>query len=447
MTARPLTLSLLALTVAIPVLGATLADRLRDEKYLQNLRREARVLGRAAMPAERSGDLLDVRCVLHAHSALSHDSRGKEAEIVAAAKATGTRAVFMTEHPTPGRKWLTEGLRGEKEGVLFVPGAELSDGLLVWRGEQARWEPGMKAAGVLESLRDTDGVAFIAHPEERKTDADWELPAYQGMEIYNTHADAMDSGFEKVLEELRTESPLKILQTLGTIKKFQQEAFAAIFDEQAQILKRWDALNVRYLPEGRRVVGIAGNDSHQNVGVSFEVGEELIIKDALGKQVGSVPAKKLPFFLLGGLAANPDNLTYTFDPYEVSFRYVGTHILAPEATEAALFEALRNGRAYVSFDWLANPSGFRYHAATAGGGTVEMGGAVKAKERPTLSVRPNMPCEIRLLRNGERIATAEAGELSHVVEEPGVYRVECWVKIAGEARPWIYSNPIYVTAD
>ena len=271
------------------------------------------------------------------------------------------------------------------------------------------------------------------------------------MEIYNTHADAMDSGYEKALEDLRKENPFKILQTLGTVRKYTQEAFSALFDEQVETLKRWDGLNQRHLPEGRRVVGIAGNDSHQNVGVAFEVKNgDLIIKDALGKTVGMIPGSKIPVFLLGGLTASPENSTYSFDPYEVSFKYVGTHLLAPEVTEGALFDALQAGRAYVSFDWIANPSGFRFSGASEEGaeGTIEMGASVKASNRPVFTVRPNMPCEIRLLRNGERVAHAEEGaELTHSVKEPGVYRAECWVKIAGEPRPWIYSNPIYVTAD
>ena len=29
------------------------------------------------------------------------------------------------------------------------------------------------------------------------------------------------------------------------------------------------------------------------------------------------------------------------------------------------------------------------------------------------------------------------------VAAAGVYRVEGWLKVDGEERPWIYSNPIY----
>jgi len=431
------------LLLGAPLGAATLAQRLADEQYLQGLRRDARRLSRAAMPGERSGDWLDVRCVLHAHSSLSHDSQGTPEEITAAAKAAGVRALFMTEHPTADRKWLTQGLAGERDGVLFVPGAELSDGLLIWRGHQAGWEPGMKAAQALERLKGTDGVAFIAHPEMRKADADWDaLPEFTGMEIYNTHADATDSDYTAVLGNIRNENPFRLLTLLNTVKKYQQEAIAAIFDEQAAVLKRWDGLNEKFLPTARRVVGIAANDSHQNVGVRFEVTDNgVAVRDALGKLLTELPRSRIPVFLLG----RPGTRTnYQFDPYENSFRYVSTHLLAAEAREAPLFAALQQGRAYVAFDWMADPSGFRF-VARHGERTAEMGESVPASAAPELWVKPNMRCEIRILRNGVALRQEEGEELRLPVTEPGVYRVECWVPIGGEKRPWIYSNPIYVT--
>ena len=39
---------------------------------------------------------------------------------------------------------------------------------------------------------------------------------------------------------------------------------------------------------------------------------------------------------------------------------MSTHIIAPELTEAALRDALRAGHAYVSHDWMCDPSGFRF---------------------------------------------------------------------------------------
>jgi hypothetical protein len=433
----------LVLAAALPLAAATLAERLRDEKYLQGLRRDARQLTRAAEPSERAGEWLDVRCILHAHSSLSHDSHGTPEEITAAARTTGVRAVFMTEHPTADRKWLTQGLAGERDGVLFVPGAELSDGLLLWRGQTAAWEPGMRAAEVLRALQGTDGVAFIAHPEMRKAEADWEsLPPYTGMEIYNTHADAVDSDFTAVLGNVRSENPFRLLTMLGTVKKYQQESFAAIFDEQTAVLKRWDDLNRKFFPTGRRVVGIAANDSHQNVGLRFEVTEAgVTVRDALGKVLTELPKTKIPTFLLGRPGTT---VPYQFDPYENSFRYVSTHLLAAEVKEGPLFTALQRGRAYVAFDWMADPSGFRF-TAQAGERSFEMGDDAPVAAAPELVVRPNMACDIRVLRDGAPFLRQEGRELRAPITEPGVYRVECWVSIGGETRPWIYSNPIYVT--
>jgi hypothetical protein len=436
---RPAVCGLLLVCAATTaVAGSSLKQRLEPE-YLTMLRKGARRLQRVATPSPKSGEYLDVRCVMHAHSGLSHDSRGNQAQLVAAAKAAGVRAVFMTEHPQADRKWVTEGLRGEKDGVLFVPGAELSDGLLVWRADKADFEPGMKAGPVIERVKGAGGVAFVAHPEQRKQDSDWELPAFDGMEIYNTHADAEDSSYEDLLSGLKGGSPLQILTLLSTLKKFPKESFAAIFDEQSPTLKRWDRLNAEYLPSGRRVIGLAGNDCHQNVGISVEqAGDNLVVKDALGKSVGMFPAKNVPVFLLAG-----GGLSHTFDPYEVSMGYVSTHVLAIEVTEEALFAGLLRGRAYVAFDWMADPSGFSYTAA-AGGKSIDMGGDTDLADAPVLAAKTSAPCELRLLRNGEEVQRVEGKELSFTPKQAGVYRVEAWVRMGEEPRPWIYSNPIYV---
>jgi hypothetical protein len=443
MTRRLLPIAAAAL-FALPALAAsTLAERLSEEA-LKALRRDSRQFRQTVAPAERSGDWLDVRAVLHAHSRLSHDSVGTEAQLVAAAKAAGVRAVFTTEHPTPERKWATDGLRGEKDGVLFVPGAELSDGLLVWRDDGTRWKPSAKAGEVLQALQGTGAVTFVAHPEGRETDADWELPAFHGMEIYNSHADAMDSGYEEFLASFRKESPLKLVSMLNTLKRFPKESFAQIWDEQVEVLKRWDRLNEGFLAGTRRVVGIAANDSHQNVGVSFDATEEgLAIRDALGKTVGEVPKEKLPVLFLGTLKPGSTILAHTFDPYEVSFGYVSTHLLANDVSEAALFDALLTGRAYIAFDWLGAPSGFRCYAR-AGEKMIEMGGDALLADKPVLTVRPNTRAQIRLLRNGTEIQRIEEAELTHEVKDPGVYRAEIWVPVGAQWRAWISTNPIYI---
>src|SRR5947209_1871805 len=79
----------------------------------------------------RRGPYREYRANLHVHSALSHDSRGTIAEIVAAARQVGTRVVMFTEHPSERYDYFTAGHRGMKDGVLMIPGAE-TEGFLVF---------------------------------------------------------------------------------------------------------------------------------------------------------------------------------------------------------------------------------------------------------------------------------------------------------------------------
>ena len=73
-----------------------------------------------------------------------------------------------------------------------------------------------------------------------------------------------------------------------------------------------------------------------------------------------------------------------------------------------------------------------------------MGDEVKFAEGQKLLARFPVACHIRLLRNGKVIGELERDQLEYSVERSGVYRVEGWLKLDGEERPWIYSNPIYM---
>ena len=44
----------------------------------------------------------------------------------------------------------------------------------------------------------------------------------------------------------------------------------------------------------------------------------------------------------------------------------------------------------------------------------------------------------------EKSSTAPAALSTLAVTEPGNYRVEVWLKVAGEDMIWILSNPFYV---
>jgi hypothetical protein len=141
-----------------------------------------------------------------------------------------------------------------------------------------------------------------------------------------------------------------------------------------------------------------------------------------------------------------------FDPYFRSFRNASTHILAPELTEDAIRSALRPGHAYVRHDWICDPSGFVFERTAALAAVhdpktparVIMGDEATLARGQRLAARFPLDCRIRLLREGKVIAEATGHTLLYAVELPGVYRVEAWLEIDGELRPWIYSNPIYL---
>ena len=135
-----------------------------------------------------------------------------------------------------------------------------------------------------------------------------------------------------------------------------------------------------------------------------------------------------------------------FDPYWVSMRFVSTHVLARALDEAAVREAVRAGHVYVSHDWIADPTGFRFYVAGDGGEPAQlMGDEVEWRQGARLVADLPLHARVRLLRDGVEVATAErANRFEHLADRPGVYRIEAWVEIGGEVRPWIYSNPIYL---
>ena len=56
-----------------------------------------------------------------------------------------------------------------------------------------------------------------------------------------------------------------------------------------------------------------------------------------------------------------------------------------------------------------------------------------------------LPAYLRLLRHGDEVAKSEGkAEFEFTPKETGAYRLEAWLQLDGERRPWIFSNPIYV---
>src|SRR5262249_59693667 len=91
---------------------------------------------------------------------------------------------------------------------------------------------------------------FYAHEEEP---GDWDGPELVGMEIYNIHTD-----FKRHRRGLFFLLPGLLLNQ----RKYPEHVFRTLFTRPSDLLQRWDQLN-----RNRHITGIAGNDSHQNVGL------------------------------------------------------------------------------------------------------------------------------------------------------------------------------------
>jgi acetyl esterase/lipase len=271
---------------------------------------------------------------------------------------------------------------GLHDGVLFIPGSE-DDHLLRY--------PASKAGPELR---------FLSHIEERP---DMASAGFQGMEIYNRHTDAVVHKEFTEYFQSAMKDPKEWKRLVAKEKAYPDEVFAAGTDALPQFLNRWDKETALH-----PFTGIAANDAHQNQ-------------------------------IFNGT---------TFDPYAIAFRHVSTHILARDLDEADIRESLAAGRAYVSHDWLCDPTGFSFIAEN-NLGLFDMGDQIPLSGlgvgNTSIHASLPIPAKLKLIRDGQVIAEVEDIKIAYKPTEPGAYRLEAWLTVDGEDRPWIFTNPIYVT--
>jgi hypothetical protein len=175
-----------------------------------------------------------------------------------------------------------------------------------------------------------------------------------------------------------------------------------------ETLERWDELN-----QARKVVGIGELDNHETV------------KEMFG----------IEFYIF---------------PFEKAFRFIRTHILTEagflgedELDREIILSALRRGRAYVAFEYFEPSRGFSFVVMDESE-VATMGDEFYLDDMAIVQVE--LPCKgkIRLIRNGELFRETVGLELTCGIDEPGIYRVEVYLRKALKYRPWIFSNPVYV---
>ncbi len=321
----------------------------------------------------------DYRAVIHVHAEDSDHTGGTRPEALAAAKKTGVQVVMFTDHRGPK----AETWHGLRDGVLFMAGAE-EEGQLRFANFDAARKP--QPQGELR---------FFCHVEDR-TNAD--SAGFDGMEICNRHTDAkLEPAMVAYVREAANDAA-RWSQLTSSFSAYPDECFAATANHWPQLFAKWD----RELQQ-HHFTGIAANDAHQNQVVAG----------------------------------------FMFDPYEVSFRNLTTHIMARELTEPEIRRSLREGRAYVAHDWLCDPTGFNFGAAN-NLGLFEMGDTATMVGGTRLVAQLPIPARLKIVHNGAVLRETNTSLLNLSVKEPGAYRLEAWLTVDGEGRPWIYSNPVYL---
>jgi hypothetical protein len=352
---------------------------------------------------------------MHIHTPYSDGTEYHET-IAEAARSVGLDFIIVTDHNI-----YLEGVEGYYGGedsgyVLVLSGEEVHDRTripqvnhcLAYNTNQEMAAHAHDPQGLLDAIEAARGLSFIAHPCDKQIPwlppdgdgiaipwVDWNISGYTGLEIWNFMA-----AWKDTLPSLRA----------GLRSIFRPED--CVIGPRPETLALWDDL----LARGGRVVGIGNSDAH---GSWFHAG----------------PIKHRIF------------------PYDFLFNCVNTHLLIPTAFTGDLvfdrkliYDALREGRAYIGYDIPGDTRGFRF-SAQAMEGSAEMGEAVPLGSGVTLQALAPQRAHIKIIRHGELVwENDDADAVVYTARKPGAYRVEVWREYRGQPRCWILSNPIYVVA-
>jgi len=396
--------------------------------------------------------LHDYRSILHAHAEDSAHTGGTRPEMLADAKKAGVNVIMLTDHFRPPRDFIRDSWRGVREGVLFIPGSEVR-GFLIYPMDSIMEKMDAPNREFIPAVTTGDGLIFLSHIEERSNHP---MDGLNGLEIYNRHADAKKDPASLIALGLRLTDPKQVKELEEALRLYPDELLAFQVDYPKNYLDKWDAET-----KTRRLTGVAANDCHHNqilivkmvdensvrIGTNVDKDDGMrVFKASLRPGIKEMTRGRKP----GDILVRLD-----LDPYYRSFWNVSTHILAPELTEQAVRAALKAGHAYVSHDWMCDPAGFRFEARTEDAPKSEvrskernppaiMGDEIPFAKGMRLAAQFPVPARIRLLKDGQVIHEETQPSMDHVITGPGVYRVEGWLTLDGEARGWIYANPIYV---
>jgi hypothetical protein len=350
-------------------------------------------------------EYVDYEGVIHVHSSLGGHSNGTFTELISAAKENQLSFVVMTEHPQAEFDTSAMTLTGVHNGVLFINGNEVATAsgdrlLLIPGASNAASMNTLSTQQIIDQQKANGGLAFAAYPTESQN---WQSTNVDGVEVYNLFTNT------RSMNRFVT-----FFDGLWSYRSYPDLMFANFFARPTDSLNRWDQTSAG---SNRKLVAIAGNDAHSNIGIS--------LNDESGKQLIGIK----------------------LDPYERSFRTVRTHVLIKQGkllTRETLLEALSLGHCYISFDLFSDAGGFNFSVLHS---DKTMGDEVALNTQPRFVVQTPLPTRVVLFKNGQSVDQKSGTEVEFAPNGPGAFRVEVYLDALpapATGKPWVISNPIYI---
>lgn len=347
--------------------------------------------------------------VIHIHTRAS-DGSGTVAEVMTAAEKANLSFIAITDHNVA----MTESeLAEDPPNLPIISGVEVgtSAGHFLALGIPPSWaQPKTTDDHVLlAAARAAGAFRILAHPFHPHAPwTDWKTSDFDGIEIWNEDAAWRQNNFFDLLDAL-------LLYTVNN-----QLALVRLASTPEENFAKWDELL-----QQRPVAGICAADTHARIRLAF------------GKD-------------------------WRFPGYVPSLEVAREHVLLPPgsgggnpglASAAEIVDALRQGHSYCGLDSLYPADGFSFRisngASSSGPGDfLHWTGA--ARIQISTPSGPSLPL-IKIFRDGRVIDEEQARTIDEPITGPGRYRTEVFLRqpgLTGLRRwtLWVFTNPVYVTA-
>jgi PHP domain len=347
--------------------------------------------------------------VIHIHTKAS-DGSGTVADVMAAAEKANLSFIAITDHNVA----MTESdLAEDPPDLPIISGVELGTnaGHFLALGIPASWAPPKTKDDreLLAAARAVGAFRILAHPFHPHTPwTDWKTSDFDGMEIWNEDAAWRNSNF------------FDLVDALLLYGENDQLALVRLASTPEENFAKWDELL-----QQRRVAGICAADTHAR------------IRLGIGKD-------------------------WKFPGYEASLKVAREHVLLPPdagggnpalASSSELVDALKGGHSYCGLDSLYPADGFSFrvsngNASGGPGDSLHWTGAERLQiSTPSGSSLPL----IKVFRDGHKIEEEQTRTIDEPIAGPGRYRTEVFLRqpgLSGFGRwtLWVFTNPVYVTA-